>query len=268
MACNLHWSQATWILKQYSLLFVSLLLLCSCGAREDLAPVVELKWKATSIRPRQHTVDRGETLYAIAFRYDLDYRQLAKINHLKSPYLLRVGQNVKLTHPKSTQHITPQPAAKHHAAKSRLVKNKPKTKIRTAKKPANHKPAYQNGSWLWPVRGKIRTYYAPKQGKKGIDIAGKRGEKIRAAARGIVAYAGDGLPGYGNLIIIKHDRQYLTAYANNLRNIVKEGQTVKAGQVIAEMGMLDRRFYGLHFEIRKTGVPENPLNYLKLSSVN
>ena len=118
-------------------------------------------------------------------------------------------------------------------------------------------------SWLWPVNGRVATQFIPQQGKKGIDIAGMKGEKIRASSGGVVAYAGSGLSGYGNLIIIKHNNQFLTAYGNNLRNMVHEGQQVKAGQVIAEMGVVDRRFWGVHFEIRRAGKPVNPLNYLQ-----
>lgn len=112
------------------------------------------------------------------------------------------------------------------------------------------------------MNGRVATRFIPQQGKKGIDIAGRKGEKIRAASSGVVAYAGNGLSGYGNLIIVKHNNQFLTAYGNNLRNLVKEGQKVKAGQIIAEMGVIDRRFWGVHFEIRRAGRPVNPLNYL------
>ena len=113
------------------------------------------------------------------------------------------------------------------------------------------------------MRGRVVATYVPQQGKKGIDIAGKKGDKIHAAAGGTVAYAGNGLSGYGNLIIIKHDNQYLTAYGDNLHNLVKEGQRIRRGQIIAEMGVVDRRFWGVHFEIRKAGKPVNPLNYLQ-----
>ncbi|MDP1603334.1 MAG: peptidoglycan DD-metalloendopeptidase family protein [Legionella sp.] len=107
--------------------------------------------------------------------------------------------------------------------------------------------------------------FFPEQGKKGIDIAGKKGDIVRAASGGMVAYSGNGLSGYGNLIIIKHDGQFLTAYGNNLRNRVREGQKVKAGQIIAEMGIVDRKFWGVHFEIRKAGQPVNPMSYLQRS---
>lgn len=238
--------------------FLLMLFLAGCGSRSDLAPVVELKWQPQNPNQTSHRVLRGETLYAVAFRYDQDYRQLAALNHLRSPYALRVGQIIRL----QTASRAP---ARYYAS------TKPVYKARHASSAKPISPSYRPTwtaptryqSWLWPVNGRVATQFIPQQGKKGIDIAGMKGEKIRAASGGTVAYAGSGLSGYGNLIIIKHNNQFLTAYGNNLRNMVREGQQVKAGQVIAEMGVIDRRFWGVHFEIRKAGKPVNPLNYLQ-----
>ncbi len=234
---------------------VILLTLSGCEEREVLAPVVELNWKEINNHKRQHVVARGETLFAIAFRYDQDYRNLAAANHLQSPYTLRVGQVLQLRHggqpAPATHAISPPPSARRSNFSRHVVQ------------PIFVESKQRNVSWLWPVRGKIVANYVPQQGKKGIDIAGYKGEKIQAAAGGTVAYAGNGLAGYGNLIIIKHDNQYLTAYGNNLRNLVKEGQQIHQGQVIADMGVVDRRYWGVHFEIRKAGKPVNPLNYLQ-----
>lgn len=227
-----------------SLLLLKLCLLSvACGPRQDLAPVVEVNWKAANPNQKKHVVVRGETLYAVAFRYDKDYRALASLNRLQPPYTLKVGQTLKLTGPKPSTPLPSRPSVQ------------PQQKASIFKSP--HAP------WRWPATGKVIGRFAPKQGKKGIDISGKRGSKIHAAADGVVAYAGRGLPGYGNLIIIKHDYQFLTAYGNNVRNLVEEGQTVKSGQIIAEMGVVDRRFWGLHFEIRQSGKPVNPMRYLK-----
>lgn len=231
------------------------LCLCSCGQRDGLAPVEELKWREINSHAAQHVVQHGETLYAIAFRYDQDYRQLALSNHLPSPYTLRVGQIIHL-------HARRKPVAVAHAYHKKL-------KAHTMQRwPARkYKPVIysrlSNSGWSWPLQGRIIASYVPLQGRKGIDIAGKKGEKVHAARAGVVAYAGSGLAGYGNLIIIKHDNQYLTAYGNNARNLVREGQHIKAQQTIAEVGVVDRRFWGVHFEIRKTGKPVNPLNYLQ-----
>ena len=236
-------------------LLIVILFLCSCGERDGLAPVVELKWHEINSHAKQHVVKPGETLYAIAFRYDEDYRKLALSNRLRSPYILRVGQVIHLhssNQSLNVKHVQQRPPVKY---------TKPHWHVK------NHKfvvaPVQNTNGWTWPIQGKVVANYVPQQGRKGIDIAGKKGEKIHAARSGVVAYAGNGLSGYGNLIIIKHDNQYLTAYGNNLRNLVREGQHIKAQQAIAEIGVVDRRFWGVHFEIRKTGRPVNPLDYLQ-----
>lgn len=233
------------------ILILSLCFLAGCSQREGLAPVTELKWATIGPNPKKHIVEPGETLYAIAFRHDEDYRDLAKINNLKSPYTLRVGQVIRL------QPIKGAPANRKTS----------KTQVASAssspKKTIQKKDNSKSSPWIWPVKGKLIDKFNPSKGKKGINIAGRKNEKIRSAADGIVAYAGNGLVGYGNLIIIKHDNQYLTAYGNNSRNFVREGQHVKKGQVIAKMGLVNRQYWGLHFEIRKAGKPKNPLNYLQ-----
>lgn len=235
-----------------SVALTSLMLgLTACFEREGLAPVSELNWRSANTNARKHVVMRGETLYAIAFRYDTDYRDLALINNLQTPYLLRVGQVIQLQ-PSVPRYTRPQ---RHNPITPRYTRPQPY-------RPAPVAWRY-SGHWLWPAHGRVVANFVPQQGKKGLDIAGRKGDKIYAAANGHVAYAGSGLAGYGNLIIIKHDNQFLTAYGNNTRNLVKEGQLVKAGQVIAEMGVVDRRFWGVHFEIRQAGKPVNPLNYLR-----
>lgn len=226
-------------------------MLTACGEREVLAPVVELKWRELNSNAKEHVVVRGETLYAVAFRYDQDYRQLAAVNHLRSPYTLRVGQVLYLRTTRRYPVVTRQTVPVRRIETTHYM---PQRSIDVT-------PNY-NG-WMWPVRGRVVANYLPQQGQKGIDIAGQKGEKIHAAASGTVAYAGNGLAGYGNLIIIKHNDQYLTAYGNNLHNLVKEGQHISQGQIIADMGVVDRRYWGVHFEIRKSGKPVNPLNYLK-----
>lgn len=228
---------------------MALLCLCGCETRQTLAPVVELNWKATSHSDR-HVVMRGDTLYAIAFRYDKDYRQLATLNRLKPHDTLRVGQVVWLR------------AVRQMGRKPTILQ----PAIRPYQKRVQAIPRVMLAStarWLWPIQGRVLHSFIPQQGRKGIDIAGKQGDNIRAAASGIVAYAGNGLSGYGNLIIIKHNNEYMTAYGNNLRNVVKEGQMVQAGQIIANIGLIERRYWGVHFEIRKSGQPVNPLSYLK-----
>lgn len=235
-------------------LLILLLFLCvlsACSQREGLAPVAELKWANVGPNPQKHVVESGETLYAIAFRHDEDYRALAKLNDLRAPYTLQVGQVIQLQPTKNASHT--KPTQTKRVASNTSSPPKPKQK--------NNKS--MSSPWIWPVRGELIDKFNPSKGKKGINIAGRKNEEIRSAAGGIVAYAGNGLVGYGNLIIIKHDNQFLTAYGNNSRNFVREGQRVKKGQVIAKMGLVNRQYWGLHFEIRKAGKPINPLNYLQ-----
>lgn len=242
------------------ILLVSCFLIISCSQRYSPAPVVEVKWHSYSSRQIFHVVRPNETLYAIAFRYDKDYRHLAVLNHLRPPFALQVGQRIRLAKGNPIYHA-------YHAPTKTVWINKPlarpvvkKTSLLSVRK---HTPLSSDNTWVWPVKGKVVANFFPSQGKKGIDIAGKKGDFVRAAGSGIVAYSGSGLSGYGHLIIIKHQNQFLTAYGDNLKNVVKEGQYVKAGQIIADIGIVDRKFWGVHFEIRKSGQPVNPVNYLR-----
>lgn len=230
-----------------------ILILAGCGSRNELAPVTELKWQPYSKYQKIHIVRRGETLYAIAFRYDTDFRRLADLNRLRPPYALRVGQVLRL------QGITPRTTSTQGYRHSYRLNSVAQPRLIRSPLVRNR----SSSAWLWPVNGHVATTFIPAQGKKGINIACKRGEKVRASNAGVVAYAGSGLAGYGNLIIIKHNNEYLTAYGNNARNLVSEGQRVQAGQVIAEAGVIERKYWGVHFEIRKSGTPVNPLYYLQ-----
>lgn len=238
------------------LYLIILVCLVGCGERQFLAPVSESNWRSRFSYPSTHIVKRGETLYAIAFKYETDYKHLAAFNHLYPPYKLRVGQVLRVQ--KGSRISRSYPAARRSFKTQQQIQ------------PSRPRPIYspqnlfasKNG-WFWPVRGQVVSTYLPTQGKKGINIASKKGERVRAASSGVVAYAGSGLNGYGNLIIVKHNNEYLTAYGNNARNLVKEGQYVKAGQEIAEVGIVDHRYFGVHFEIRRKGIPVNPLSFLQ-----
>ena len=145
-----------------------------------------------------------------------------------------------------------------------------KTTPATNNKPPNSKPVpvktptKTNLNWLWPTQGKIRTtFLASNPARKGISIGGNEGQPVKAAEAGVVVYSGNGLLGYGELIIIKHNDTYLSAYGHNKILKVKEGETVSRGQVIAELGSSGTNVNNLHFEIRKNGQPVNPLNYVK-----
>ena len=236
----------------FCLIFI--IILAGCGERVGLAPVTELKPNAFSRFQNKYVVRRGDTLYAIAFGYDIDFRQLAHLNHLSPPYYLRVGQVLTVQGTSRRAPIKP-----GYRVPGAYVKPQLKT-------PLIHSPITPSrfaSGWQWPVKGLVVTQFIPAQGKKGINIASQKGEKVYAASSGVVAYSGSGLAGYGNLIIIKHDNNYLTAYGHNARNLVSEGQKVRAGQVIAVVGIIDRKYWGVHFEIRKMGIPVNPLNYLQ-----
>lgn len=211
----------------------------------------------TASRPDSITVRKGDTLYALADQYNVSGRQLASINGLRSPYIIKPGQTLKLTAAKTSR----EPAAASNKTTTATATTKPR-KTSTASLPADN----QKIIWQWPVQGKlITTFKSNKTGRKGIDIAGKEGKSISAAASGKVVYSGNGLISYGNLLIIKHNRSYLSAYAHNRKLLVKEGETIKAGQKIAELGKTGADSPRLHFEIRKNGKPVNPLKYLPRS---
>jgi len=220
-------------------------------------------------RPGSYIVKRGDTLYSIAWRYGFDYRQLAGWNAIRQPYTIFPGQKLRLTKPPKTASTTRKPAS----TRSPTTASKSTPKASTSKKSTSSgslkkssKAAAKEGSasvkrWYWPAKGKVVTSFS-RSGGKGIDIAGRFGQSIQAAADGKVVYSGSGLIGYGQLIIVKHNKRYLSAYAHNNKILVKEGDTVKGGQRIAEMGRSGSNRAMLHFEIRRDGKPTNPVRYL------
>lgn len=234
------------------ILFPLLLLIffSGCTGRKDLAPVEERKWvKRVSPQASRHYVRKGETLYSIAFKFDRDYRCLAAINYLTYPYTLKPGSSLWLNKP---------------VIRTRKIQFVNPTSYKAYRRSSVKKTSAVNTQWQSPLEGKIINHFSLNSGKKGIDIASVKGSVVRAANQGVIAYSGSGLSGYGNLIIIKHENQYLTAYGYNASNLVVEGQRVKAGQVIAKAGLVDRRFWGVHFEIRRAGKPVDPLRYIPL----
>jgi len=236
------------------------------------APIEE--HSATQVKRLQnadgtYTVSSGDTLYAIAFSYGLDHRDVADWNGIASPYVIYPGQNLRLS--------PPAPGSGRNRRKSSPVKIsaiKPPSATTTragasgSPSKATGKAASTNGSadpenWKWPVNGRvIRGYVAGNPSRKGLDIAGREGQPIKASSAGKVVYSGNGLIGYGELIIIKHSERMLSAYAHNKVRLVQEGEQVSAGQKIAEMGRNDQNEALLHFEIRTYGKPVNPLVYL------
>ena len=210
-----------------------------------------------------HVVQKKDTLFSVAWRYGWDYKQLASANSIKPPYIIYPGQKLNVSRSNSYR------ASAASSKNKNLTKSKPASTTSTpsAYKSASRPPkAVQSGQspkWQWPSEGKLIAKFSSKSPvNKGIDIAGRLGESVNAAAAGSVVYAGSGLLGYGNLVIIKHDEQFLSAYAHNKRLLVKENQQVKAGQVIAEIGSSGTDQVKLHFEIRRQGKPVDPMQYL------
>ena len=281
--------------RVFNILFASLLL-SSCIFSDNRAPVIDLSRNSVikQTPPNSHIVKPGETLYAIAWRYGLDYKNLAKANGIGSDYSIFVGQTLYLKSQtnlssKSTS-LSDSPntyssststnrSTKTIATPSQSVSRKETisssrssvSNSRSEKKSSIKKPVTISKSpsgvlqWHWPSKGRVITNFSKKNVKnRGIDILGKKGDSVLAAASGTVVYAGSGLRAYGKLIIIKHNDTYLSAYAHNDRIRVKEGQKVKAGQHIADIGSSGSRAdqAKLHFEIRRNGQPINPLALL------
>ena len=204
-----------------------------------------------------HRVQPGETLYSISWRYGLDYREVADWNDIQSPYTIFNGQLIRVS-PPSVQ--AQKNAAIHSPARAAPVVNAPVASAIRHPLPTTESAAIK---WLWPVQGRVKqTFSKTDLGRKGIDIVGILGQPIRAAAAGNVVYAGSGLLNYGKLIILKHDDNYLSAYAYNRTLLVAEGDKVVAGQHIADMGNKTNGEAMLHFEIRYDGRPINPLKFL------
>ncbi len=229
-----------------------------------------------------YRVRKGDTLYSIAFRNGIDYRQLAQANRIGPPYTIYVGQLIQLGGQRATQPVV----AAERPSSSRLPPRelpassprsvtapKPSVDARPSLPPVAPAPAPQRddnvaataptGNWRWPAEGPlVARFVTGDQTRQGINIAGKSGDPVRASADGEVVYSGNGLIGYGELIIVKHSSTMLSAYGHNRRRLVQEGDRVKAGQQIAEMGSSSATRDMLHFEIRRNGKPIDPMGFL------
>ena len=232
-------------------------------------------------QPGYHIVRPGETLYAISWRYARDYQKLAAWNGLSPPYHLEAGQRIRLAPGPVTPAVrAPGPAKVTHrlprarpsaspaaaAAPTRApVTKRASTDPAPAKRASTQAPATVH--WTWPSRARLVhgfTKGAEGVSGSGLDFTGKAGMPVLSAAAGRVVYSGQGIPSYGRLVIIKHSDEYLSAYAHNRRLLVKEGDRVRAGQKIAEMGAsgTGTKRVMLHFEIRRHGRPVDPLSFL------
>lgn len=261
---------------------ILLALLTACAPKRTVR-VEPAAGAAARAADGQYLVARGDTLYGIAFRHGLDYRELAARNGIAPPYTIYPGQRLRLAapSPEAPRPAGPRkPAAPAAAPAARsvvgsAVAGKPAA---TSATPAQKPPAVPGASprppsappanagalrWQWPADGQIiARYVAGDPTRQGIGIAGQGGDPVRAAADGVVVYSGAGLIGYGELVIVKHDDSWLSAYGHNRKRLVAEGDGVRGGQQIAELGRSGAARDMLHFEVRRNGKPVDPLGVL------
>lgn len=241
-------------LKHYKLVLLCVVLLLNSGCIRfaKISSGVYNGNPSYSKGVKFHRVKAGETLYSIAFEYGHDHRDLAQWNRIKKPYTIYPKQKLRVS-PRTVK------AIKKYSANNK--RHNARKKTTDVQKRAESYPS--TIKWSWPTKGKLQsTFLLSDPGRRGIDISGKKGQPIRAAAAGHVVYSGSGLRGYGNLIILKHNDTYFSAYAHTENVGVKEQEKVKLGQQIADMGSTSSNKTKLHFEIRRSGKPVNPLGYL------
>ena len=284
-----------------ALLTLVLGLVAGCTSTTRQAPVVD-RAPPVQTRPAQprveepkpdekgmYTVRKGDTLLRIALDHGQNYRDLVAWNNLRDPDDIKVGQVLRVAEPegKKTAGVTTQPVPMPPPATQPPRKTAPRAdkkpysetnvaevqketapRVEPAPPPAPAVAATpgvtasdERLSWMWPSDGRIIATFDEGR-NKGIDIAGKMGQQVVAAGAGKVMYAGSGIRGYGNLVIVKHSNSLLSAYAHNRKIVVKEGDNVAKGQVIAEMGDSDAELVKLHFEIRQQGKPVDPSRFL------
>lgn len=277
------------------LVLASTLLLAACGYGWKEEPHIYPPSSANGARGQtvsgtaaahgDYVVQPGDTLYAIGFKNQLDWKDLASWNEVSGPdYLIRSGQILRLAPPTGvtgsevveTRPLAPAatplpPRPTSPAPVPVPVPVQSGSSASVAITPAAPSPAAAaapvtggNGAfrWAWPTQGTVLRAYNLALGSKGVDIGGDLGQPVTATAAGKVVYSGSALKGYGELVIVKHDDSYLSAYGYNQRRLVKEGDEVRAGQTIAELGVGPEQKPALHFEIREHGKPVDPLKFL------
>ena len=267
------------------------------AAAKKPVPVMDSAYETVT---RVYVVQKGDTLYSIAFLHGVDYRDVADWNHLDNPAAIKIGQQLQMhipvagsapkdvPRPVMASQVPEQGATKSYPKVGKLVytdnalvqaerlQNESAASVAATPVVAAAVPVRPAGAsthavdneepleWGMPTNGKLVAGFSESDNRKGVDIVGQRGQAVVASAAGKVVYSGSGLRGYGKLIIIKHNKTYLSAYAHNDQILVKEGQNVSKGQKIAEMGNTDATQVELHFEIRKFGRPVDPAQYLPL----
>ena len=260
-----------------------IIFLSACAARKAPAPISDISGKRHydadnkgKLQSSKYKVKKGETLYSIAWRAGIDYRQLARVNKITKPYQIFPGQVITLQTSSQTQKYQSSSSKSGAEIKTqsknnqKAIANKNSGEYGKTQQDQKHKKQVKKDpfptkvrKWRYPSKGSIiEGYSARENGHSGLDFGGKTGDPIIAAADGKVVYAGSALRGYGNLIIVKHNNDFLSAYAHNRSLKVKEKDWVKAGQVIAEMGKTGTDKVKLHFEIRHRGRSVNPMKYL------
>jgi lipoprotein NlpD len=275
------------------LALLSAMVLSGCANKNRPAPVEDRSPNAARApakmvasadnagKPGYYSVKSGDTLIRIGMDNGQSWRDIARWNNIDNPNLIETGQVLRVTPPEetgvvvrpvsSTNVVTssapantasaPAPASNTASVRPPASAANPPNASTPSNNLANTDSAEETVSFQWPTRGNVLAGFDEVK-NKGIDIAGKAGDPVLAAADGKVVYAGSGLRGYGNLVILKHNNTYLTAYAHNQSLLVKEDQAIKRGQKIAEMGNSDADQVKLHFEIRRQGKPVDPAKYL------
>jgi lipoprotein NlpD len=225
-------------------------------------PAKSLPGAENAGKPGYYTVQRGDSLTRIGLDHGQAWRDIARWNNIPNPDVIEVGQVVRVTPPGSAVENTgvvvrPVTQSAPSAAQQNAVQANPPARASSAP----NVPVVDDIAFAWPANGNVIAGFDEAK-NKGLDIGGKAGDPILAAADGQVVYAGAGLRGYGNLVILKHNNTYLTAYAHNQKLLVKEDQKVRKGDKIAEMGSSDADRVKLHFEVRKQGKPVDPAKFL------
>ncbi|HEX4929025.1 MAG TPA: peptidoglycan DD-metalloendopeptidase family protein [Burkholderiales bacterium] len=248
----------------------------SAARRASTKPPVKPGAPVRTVAPPTATdgyyiVQRGDTLYSIALEHGADYHDVAQWNRLDDPAQIKVGQALRVEPPPNAVQIGRAPVVARiesrplepasAAPSSSKPEPTPVVQPKALPEPKSPPSAAGAAQFIWPVKGKVIAGFAAPR-SKGIDIDGKLGEPVIAAAAGRVTYVGSGIPGLGKLVVIKHDNGFITVYAHNRAILVKEQQAVARGQKIAELGASDSDRPKLHFQIRKGAAAVDPLRYL------
>jgi lipoprotein NlpD len=255
-------------------LVAAMLLAAGCASQQAAAPVIDRTGRgvqasapstarpvvrtdapapAPAVNAGDYVVKRGDTLYSIALEQGVDYRELAQWNSLEDPTRLRAGQVLRVARPSA--------AAGVNVGRVGASRIEARPLEAPAAPPAAAKAPSDSLKFVWPARGKVIAAFEQTRGK-GVDIDGRVGDPVLAAARGKVTYVGSGIRGLGKMLIIQHNDEFLTVYAHTSQIVVKEQQVVQGGQKIAEIGKSDTERPMLHFQIRKLGRPLDPKQFL------